>query len=163
MKIRAATPADVPMVLPMVASICALHESWDPAKYSFLPNPAQRYERWLVERTKRDRDVFLVADPESQEPHAKPLAGFLVATVETEVPIYRLKEYGFIHDLWVEPDYRSQGVGQHLVKTALAQFTQQGVSQVRLDTVAINESARRLFQSCGFRISTIEMLAELKP
>lgn len=29
MLIRPATIADVPAVLPMVAKICALHESWD--------------------------------------------------------------------------------------------------------------------------------------
>ena len=47
MHIRSATPADVPTVLPMVASICALHQTWDAAKYGFLPNPQQRYEKWL--------------------------------------------------------------------------------------------------------------------
>ena len=35
----------------------------------------------------------------------------VVATVEAEIPIYRLKEFGFIHDLWVEPDYRNPDAG----------------------------------------------------
>ena len=35
------------------------------------------------------------------------LVGFLIATVEREIPIYRLHEFGFIHDLWVEPEYRN--------------------------------------------------------
>jgi len=30
------------------------------------------------------------------------LVGFLVATVEKEIPIYRLDSFGFIHDVWVE-------------------------------------------------------------
>jgi ribosomal protein S18 acetylase RimI-like enzyme len=162
MRIRPAVSTDVPSVLPMVAQICSLHESWDRAKYGFLPDPASRYHHWLTEQTKGDRGLFLVADPEvsaSQENSA--LAGFLVATVEREIPIYRLREYAFIHDLWVEPAYRSAGVGRQLVETALQLFSQRGIHQVRLDTAAINETARRLFQSCGFRVSTIEMLVEL--
>jgi hypothetical protein len=67
----------------MVWKICALHKSWDPAKYNFLPEPARLYERWLV-------------------------------------------------------------------------------GQAQSDRAAINESARCLFQSCGFRISSIEMLAEIE-
>lgn len=48
MLIRSATPADISAVLPMVAATCTLHELWDAAKYGFLPNPEQRYERWLT-------------------------------------------------------------------------------------------------------------------
>lgn len=162
MKIRRATPADVAKVLPMVAKICALHQSWDSAKYGFLPNPAQRYEKWLIGRTKSDRDVFLVAEVnDNSSDKLAQLAGFVVATVEQEIPIYELREYAFVHDLWVEPEYRSAGVGRQLVQAALERFTQIGVQQVRLDTAAQNEAARRLFQSCGFRVSTIEMLVEL--
>jgi ribosomal protein S18 acetylase RimI-like enzyme len=156
--IRPATSADVPAVLPMVAKICALHEGWDAAKFGFLPEPAERYRRWLTAQAKNDRSVFLVAEPEA----TSSLAGFLIGTTETEVPIYRVKEYGFIHDLWVEPEYRKAGVARRMVEAAIAQFTQIGVPQVRLDVASPNEAALRLFKTCGFRVSTLEMLIELK-
>lgn len=157
MDIRSATPADVPAVLPMVASICALHQTWDEAKYGFLPNPQQRYEKWLTSQTNNRQSVFLVAE----ESKSKQLAGFLIATVEREIPIYRLKEFGFIHDLWVEPEYRHAGIARQMVKLTCDRFKQMGVKQIRLDTANANEAARRLFAACGFRISTIEMLVEL--
>ncbi|BAY97685.1 acetyltransferase, GNAT family protein [Tolypothrix tenuis PCC 7101] len=155
MLIRPATPADVPNVLPMVAKICALHEVWDSAKYGFLPHPEQRYQNWLGRLTNSDSSVFLVAEDEEN------LVAFLVATVEREIPIYRLKEFAFIHDVWVEPDYRQRGVAREMVILAVESFQKMGIKQIRLDTAAINEAARRLFASCGFRISTIEMLMEL--
>ncbi len=168
MLIRTATPADVPKVLPMVAKICALHDAWDSAKYGFLPYPEQRYEKWLRRLADNAQSVFLVTEDEDN------LVGFLVATIEREIPIYRLQEfafihdlwvepeYAFIHDLWVEPEYRQQGVARQMVMLAIKRFEQIGVKQIRLDTAAINEAARRLFASCGFRISTIEMLMEVK-
>jgi ribosomal protein S18 acetylase RimI-like enzyme len=156
MLIRTATSDDVPKVLPMVAKICALHKNWDSAKYGFLPQPEQRYEKWLTRlATLRDRSVFLVAEDEGK------LGGFLVATVEREIPIYRLQEYAFIHDIWVEPEYRQNGVARQMVMLCVERFGEMKVQQIRLDTAAVNEAARRLFASCGFRISTIEMLKEL--
>lgn len=162
MDIRPALPQDVPDVLPMVAKICALHESWDAAKYGFLPNPAEMYRRWLTARANDPRSVFLVAEREAAGAEAAPrLVGFLIGTTESELGIYRLKEYGFLHDLWVEPDYRNEGIARQLVMLAVERFREMGLKQVRLDTAAENEVARNLFRSCGFRVSTIEMLAEL--
>jgi ribosomal protein S18 acetylase RimI-like enzyme len=156
MDIRPATPSDVPLVLPMVAQICALHEQWDPAKYAFLPHPEQRYHNWLTARATDPRAVFLVAEREPGQ-----LAGFLIATIEHEIPIYRLKEFGFIHDLWVEPMYRHEGIARQLTMLAVERFRSIGVPQIRLDTAAPNEAARGLFASCGFRPSVTEMLLEL--
>jgi ribosomal protein S18 acetylase RimI-like enzyme len=155
MDFRSAQAADVPAVLPMVTKICALHEEWDPDKYGFLPEPQERYRRWLTARADDPRAVFLVAEHDSK------IVAFLIGTVEAEIPIYRLKEFGFIHDLWVEPEYRHEGVARQLVMLAVEKFEAIGVPQIRLDTAAANEAARKLFASCGFRISTIEMLLKM--
>ncbi|MEP0878404.1 GNAT family N-acetyltransferase [Funiculus sociatus GB2-M2] len=155
MLIRSATPADVPAVLPMVAKICALHEKWDSAKYGFLPNPELRYKNWLSRMATSDRNIFLVAEAEPGQ-----LGAFLVATVEQEIPIYRLQEYAFIHDLWVEEEYRHAGIARQMVMQTIEHFNRMGVKQIRLDTTAVNDAARRLFSACGFRLSTIEMLIE---
>src|SRR4051812_1016326 len=157
MEIRAARVEDVPAVLPMVEKLCRLHESWDPAKYSFLPDIPGMYDQWLRERATHRRSVLLVAETSAP----KKIVGFLIGTVEREIPIYRLKEYGFLHDLWVEPEYRNEGVARQMVMLAVEKFKQIGVEQVRLDTATPNEAARKLFASCGFRPSVTEMLLEI--
>jgi ribosomal protein S18 acetylase RimI-like enzyme len=156
MLIRAATPEDVPFVLPMVRQLCELHRGWDPAKYSFLDGIERMYDGWLRARAADERAVFFVAEREGKGP-----VGFLIGTVEREIPIYKLAEYGFVHDLWVEPAYRNEGVARQLVMQAVERFVEIGVTQVRLDTAAPNEVARKLFESCGFRASVVEMLVEL--
>ena len=171
MEIRPATPEDVPAVLPMVDQVCAYHERLDPAKYGFLPDPAGMYEDWLTRRATDERSVFLVADAgpagpddddDDEEPERK-LAGFLIGTVVSEIPIYRVTEYGFIHDLWVEEGYRNEGIARQMVTLAVERFREIGVGQVRLDTAAGNDAARNLFRACGFRPSVTEMLIEVQP
>jgi ribosomal protein S18 acetylase RimI-like enzyme len=139
----------------MVERVCALHESWDSAKYGFLPNIAEMYRGWLTSRATDARSVFFVAEREGA------IVAFLVGTVEREIPIYRLGEYGFIHDAWVEPAYRNEGVGRQMTMLAIERFRGMGVKQIRLDTAAKNDAARGLFASCGFRPSVTEMLLEL--
>ncbi len=140
----------------MVAQICALHESWDRAKYGFLPQPAERYRSWLIRQAADERAVFIVAESDDQ-----PLVGFLVATIEREIPVYRLEEFAFIHDLWVQPDYRNEGIARQMVMLGAERFAELGVKQIRLDTAAQNDAARALFATCGFRLSSMEMLLEL--
>lgn len=178
MIVREATVQDVPAVLPMVAKICAFHEKLDPDKYGFLPNPAEMYRDWLRQRATDARSVFLVADAslpamaqatdESNNPErplqpagAPRLAGFLVGTAEREIPIYRLREFGFIHDLWVEADYRNEGLGRQLVTLAIERFREMGMKQIRLDVLTNNPAAQALFTTCGFRPGIVEMLQGL--
>jgi ribosomal protein S18 acetylase RimI-like enzyme len=144
----------------MVAGTCAFHQNLDAAKYDFRDNPAEMYRNWLTARSTDRRSVFLVADATIAGEPPK-LAGFLVATVEREVSIYRLTEFGFIHDLWVEEAYRHEAVARQLVTLAIERFREIGVRQIRLDVLARNEPARGLFAACGFRDSTVEMMMEL--
>jgi ribosomal protein S18 acetylase RimI-like enzyme len=161
MNIRPATEADVPEVLPMVDKLAALHERWDAAKYPYLPNVGEMYRAWLRSRVRDPRGVFLVADRERLVQDLPFLAGFLVGTVEREIPIYRTKEFGFIHDVWVEEDYRNEGIGRQMTMLAIEKFREIGVRQIRLDTATPNEIARTMFTSLGFRPSMTEMLLEI--
>ena len=160
MTIRPATADDVPFVIPMVAKICALHESWDPQKYGMIDNVAEKYRGWLTERANDPKSVFLVACVDENSDHEKCVA-FVVATIEREIPIYRVREFGFIHDLWVEPEYRNEGIGRQMTMLVIERLREIGVKQIRLDTAAKNDAARSLFASCGFRVSMQEMLLEI--
>ena len=161
MQIRSATVEDVPGVLPMVARLAALHEQWDPAKYGYRPNPQEMYRQWLGARAIDPRSVFLVAERDALLGEVPFLIGFLVGTVEREIPIYRLDQFGFIHDAWVESEYRHEGTARQMVMLAIERFRALGMKQIRLDTAAKNDAARGLFASCGFRPSTTEMLIEI--
>ena len=154
-EIRPATPQDVPLVLPMVDRLAALHKAWDSAKYPYKPDVGEMYRNWMTARSTDPRAVFFVAEREGR------LVGFVLGTVEREIRIYELEEFGFLHDLWVEADYRNEGIARQMVMLAVEPFRDLGVRQVRLDTAAENEIARKLFASCGFRPSTVEMLLEV--
>lgn len=153
MQIRAGLESDVPQLLPMVAKLARLHQSWDPERYAYRSDVGAMYDSWLRQRARDPDSVLIVA--EVSESH---IVGFLVATVEHDIPIYTTGKYGFIHDVWVEEDYRHEGIARQMTMLAVERFKSMGISQVRLETAEANDAARALFASCGFRTSTTEMM-----
>lgn len=158
MTIRPASTDDIDQVIPLVAKVCAFHAARDPQRYGFVENVQRMYRGWLIRRTADDQSVFLVAERPASPTGPAQIVGFLVADTERDLPIYRTGRIGFIHDLWVEPDYRNEGLGRRLVMQAIEQFRELGVDQIRLDVLIHNPAARELFEACGFRSSTVQML-----
>ena len=161
MQVRSARVDDVDQVIGLVRHIVSLHSKWDAARFGARRGAADMYRDWLAARATDETSVFLVADRNDDEAPASKIVAFLVGTLDRNVPIYRVERYGFVHDVWVEPDYRHEGLGQSMTLLMLERFKAIGAEQVRLDTAACNEPARKLFERCGFRPSTIEMLCEL--
>ncbi len=161
--VRPATREDVPALLPMVQAICDWHEALDPRRFDFVPGIAQRYARWLPQRIDDPESVVLVAEAggpgaAGEPPHP---AGFVIAQIMDNVPIYRTARYGWFHDLWVEPAFRRRGIAGALVDAAVARLRAAGVTQLRGETARANDAARALLARRGFRESAVEVLLDL--
>jgi ribosomal protein S18 acetylase RimI-like enzyme len=159
MRFREASERDVAHVVPMVVAQYALHTGWEAARWQPRPGFEAGYGRWLGQRAVDERSVFLVATA-GEEDDAVPVA-FIIGTVEAEIPVYLLREYGFIHDVYVMEAYRNEGVARQLVTLAVEKFARIGVTQVRADTAQVNDAARSLLGKAGFRASSVVMLLEL--
>lgn len=142
-------------VLPLIAKTCAFHQAADPQKYPFLPEPEKRYGGWLKRSIGDPNMVFLVGAEDER------IVAFLVATIDDEIPIYQVKRYGFVQDVFVDEAYRHRGIAKALMLEAMSRLAAMGIKQVRLDVLERNEPARRLFASCGFRTSIVEMIREI--
>jgi ribosomal protein S18 acetylase RimI-like enzyme len=63
-----------------------------------------------------------------------------------------------INDLYVEQDYRKQGIGEQLIQKAFLYAKNEGVNIVELSTAVDNYTAQKLYESIGFikKIPSIE-------
>jgi ribosomal protein S18 acetylase RimI-like enzyme len=156
-RVRPASLDDVPLVLPMVRAICDLHARHDALRFRVRDDVLERYAAWLPQRITDGTSAFFVAQRDDAT-----LAGYLVGTIEPEVPIFWVPACGWIHDIWVEPQDRHLGVARALIDAGVACFRDLGVSQVRLHTASFNDVARSLFASAGFRPCVVEMIRPLE-
>ena len=99
--------------------------------------------------------AVLVADDDGQ------VIGYAYAAVEGYDYMALRGPAGVLHDIIVDPERRSRGVGLLLLDAALAFFRSRSVPRVALSTAERNEAAQRLFARMGFRRTMIEMTREL--
>ena len=58
----------------------------------------------------------------------------------------------YLHSLFIEPSARRLGLARRLTRLALDWGRGRGATQARLEMAAPNRSARRLYESAGFRV-----------
>jgi ribosomal protein S18 acetylase RimI-like enzyme len=151
-KIRPATPADVQVVGQWGADLVALHHEFDAGR--FVPSGATTpatYGAFLESQLRRPEVIVLVAEDETS------LLGYVYAAYEGSDYMTLRGPAGVMHDIFVDPARRGQGVGRLLLETVIQDLTVKGARLFVLSTAYRNQAAQRLFAAVGFRPTMIEM------
>ena len=132
MRIEPVREADVGDLLPMLADYCAFYEV-DPGR-----DRLEALVRALLKRPDEGRQ--LIARDDRQE-----ATGF--ATVYWTWSTLVGDRIGVLHDLYVRPEHRRNGVGRALIDACLEQAGARGVARLGWDTAPGNSAAQRLYDS----------------
>ncbi|MET0592924.1 MAG: GNAT family N-acetyltransferase [Polyangiaceae bacterium] len=149
--IRPATPADLPRVAALAGALVRMHHAVDPARF-FLPEKVEEGYAWWFEREIQRAEAFVIVANKGTE-----IVGYAYGTREERDWNALLDEHGYIHDVFVSPEARRDGVGRKLMRAAIDELTRRGAPRIVLSTMVSNEAAQRLFASSGFRPTMIEM------
>ncbi len=79
------------------------------------------------------------------------------ATLRTSLDYLQHDRDAYLGLMYVEPDFRGQGVVQDIIETLLAWARSEGVVDFYLDVFAENEPAVRAYEKFGFERNLIEM------
>lgn len=155
--IRAARDEDVPVLGKYGTDLMALHHQWDPKR--FIPTGTgtkASYARWLGSQLEKPDVVVLAAEQDEM------IVGYAYASLEGYDYMALRGPAGVLHDLFVEPEKRSQGVGRMLLEGAVTELKERGASLIVLSTAHRNEAAHRLFAAAGFRPTMVELTLDVK-
>jgi ribosomal protein S18 acetylase RimI-like enzyme len=154
--VRRATPADLPSIGRLGALLVEEHYDFDPQRFlAARPGTPAGYASFMSTQLEDPDTAVLVADENGD------VIGYAYAAVEGYDYMALRGPAGVLHDVIVDPEHRSRGVGRLLLDATLAFFRSRGVPRVVLSTAERNEAAQRLFASMGFRRTMIEMTLEL--
>lgn len=130
------------------------HHALDPERFISIERPEEGYARFLVGELDEPDSVVLVAE----------LGGAVVGYVYASLEPMSWKDLrgpcGFLHDVVVDEAARGQGVGERLVREAVAWLEGRGAPRVVLVSAAKNTRAQALFARLGFRPTMCEMTRE---
>jgi ribosomal protein S18 acetylase RimI-like enzyme len=143
MDVRPATPADV-SALRSIA-----RRSWERDPVVTRETATETVEEWYgqdrltAEVTASDVRVLVAV--------AEDVVAFSHAVLDGSV--------GTVLRLYVDPDYRREGVGSHLLEAACRDLADRGVERVQAMTLAENDPGIAFYRTNGFeRISTGETI-----
>lgn len=154
-KLRPAVRADLTVLGSFGALLVGLHHELD-AKRFIEPTtrtPAQ-YAAFLESQLSRTDTVLLVAEDNGS------ILGYVYAALEGYDYMSLRGPAGVVHDLFVDPARRREGVGRLLLEAAINKLKDMGSDRFVLSTAYRNEAARHLFTAMGFRPTMVEMTRE---
>lgn len=118
---------------------------------------------WIKRAATNDEAFFAIAYPlgEDNKPQLDKPAGYVIGSFHQEAPLFIQNRFGYIADLWVEPDYRRRQIGQQLLDAAFTWFKSQGVSRVQLEVDVNNEVGLHFWRKMGFEKFEIVMRRDI--
>lgn len=70
---------------------------------------------------------------------------------------YQFKEYAYLGFMYVKPDNRGKGINKVITDELISWSKSRGISEVRLDVYAKNESAIKAYEKAGFEPHLLTM------
>ena len=137
--IRRLTPADLDSLTPLFAAYLDF--------YGVRPPPAAQ-RAFLAARLQADDSSAFGAFDESG-----PLTGF--ALCHSTHNSLRLAPAWILHDLFVSPEHRRQGIARQLLATVHAAARTAGAGEIILSTAHTNTAGRSLYEGAGYRLDEV--------
>ncbi len=148
MKVRLATPEDVPSLVALFQELDRMQGDWR----VFTPRPGFYDEVGTKyrEAMRTDNSTVLVAEDDAE------IVG--MAYGEVRVPSRFSDERAFeLSGVVVRAGYRGRGVGRALVKEAARFASETGVDWIELKTFAPNQGAMEFWESLGFTPRVVQL------
>lgn len=156
MKIRDATPDDIPALAELNAHVSVYHVAAEPDVYRVAD--ARSLEGWVAEYLERDGAAGLIAEANGE---AIGYALFRFHRLEPSAFIHGWS-YLYVDQLGVAPDARRRGVGRALMAAVEARARAIGVDQVELDVREVNDEAKAFYRSLGYAARRVQMSIDVR-
>lgn len=133
----------------LLRMIAALQDYEVPLHDSRLPSAttSEPYLRWLKERLREQSGAMFIA-----EAAGVPI-GYVACFVEEDDSAQETPDsnrYGLVNDIYVDPEFRAQGLAQRLLAAAEAHLRPTGVTRLRINVLANNARAWQAYERYGF-------------
>lgn len=154
--VRPTLPEDLGKISRLAGELVRLHHRFDAKRFMLIDNVESGYE-WFFRRELANRDVVILTAETAGE-----VVGYAYGRLEQRDWNALLDAHGAVHDIFVDPAARKQGVGRELMNAMLAALRERGARTIVLSTATPNTAAQRLFESMGFRPTMVEMTRQVE-
>jgi ribosomal protein S18 acetylase RimI-like enzyme len=151
MQIKTATIDDIEIIVDIWNSFLDEHDGIVTGRNPLLKDMNERrdeacvmYENFLKSNVESQDGKVLIAE------EGKAIAGYSLGYIKDEIPIFKLRRYGYISDLFVKKEFRGQGVSTRLMDAMIRWFKDKGAQYASIGFYADNHEAHEIYRKWGF-------------
>ena len=145
MEIRKATEQDIAQLVECWLRMMQEHQEFEPRiEMSSMADASYQSYLMLHLRSGKSRILVLVEEDGS-------IKGFICAYICQNLPMFLPAEFGYVSDLYVEPDYAGQGWGSKLMDETSAWFRKVGQTCVQLQVYDKNKRGKKFWETRGYQ------------
>lgn len=148
---RKATLDDLPILLRFEQGIIEAERPMDP---TLKESHITYYDISLLIKNDNS-EVFVVT-------HEATIIASGYAKIIKDKPYLKHEYQGYLGFMFVEPNYRGEGVNKLITDALLHWCKEQGVYEIRLDVYDTNPAALRAYEKAGFKNNLINMRLDLR-
>jgi shikimate dehydrogenase len=144
LSIRRATETDVDALVPLKASVHALHVERRPDFFKAMN--LDEVTAWVRERFEEQTTHVWMAEDDGNP------IGYMLATrrKREETPFSIARQWCEIEEVAIDESWRKRGIARALLERVVAHAHESGLDTVELSTWAFNEPAQAAFARMGF-------------
>ncbi len=150
--IRPYEAADLEDVIACVRALQVFESTFEPRMKDPADIGSWFVEELLAQCAAKDGVILVAADSATVIGYA-----CVLARVICDDPDEIAYEYSYLSDLAVNPELRGQGIGSRLLQACKAYCEDHGSNCLRINVLAGNEGAARLYRKSGFKDRVIEL------
>jgi L-amino acid N-acyltransferase YncA len=154
--VRTGNAGDMHTVLPLMLRQMQERAAVDPGFFALRRDAAARFQKWVGPALEDPRHVVVVAEDGGA------IVGYMVVTVEQDLPIYVHDEFATVRVMWVDPGHRGKGVAGQMLDLAARECAQFGLRQLRATAAVSQELEKHVLKKAGFRAAGITFLRDLR-
>lgn len=144
MEIYKAKIKDIPRISELALDLARYHEKID-SYIAFTENAKKEFQNLYRKCIYSKNKMLLVAADSNR------IIGFALATFTEKPVIWKMKKYGFIHDVYLEKNYRGRGIAKSFLENFYAWFKKYGIKDVELTVLTENKLGRKAWKKYGYK------------
>ena len=142
--IRSAKIKDAKEIAKLNFKLMEEHEKFDKI-YRIKKNSLEMMEQWHKKSPHDPRRKVFVAEDSGK------IVGYAGVRIKKRPDIYKIEELGFIDEIYVEPEYRRQGISRRFLELIFDWLKKKGVLYADLFVAVKNETAQTVWKKFKFK------------
>ncbi|MFA5021802.1 MAG: GNAT family N-acetyltransferase [Patescibacteria group bacterium] len=142
--IRKAKVKDLDLVSAMAVNLLKYHSQFD-TYYRPAKNAKGAYHKLFRSAIFSRRKILLVAEIDSE------IIGFVMALVRRKPPVFAIKDYGFITDIFIVNEYRNQGIAGLFLQELFKWFKKNRIKNIELLAHVKNDIGQKFWSKYKFK------------